>query len=76
MLKADGFDEAIIGLGFSFGREKVLVYDAGLIVDKLMERDGMDEEEAFDFFNFNIMGSYNGEGMPTFLFRHYDLKED
>jgi len=32
----------------------------------------MTEEEAMEFFSFNIAGSYNGPGMPIFLFEYHD----
>tara|TARA_R110000803_G_scaffold13142_3_gene37124 strand:- start:740 stop:1000 length:261 start_codon:yes stop_codon:yes gene_type:complete len=86
MLRVEGFDGAIIGLGVSFERKKILVYDVELILDQLIERDGMSEDEAFEFFEFNILGRYKGDilekykgdgaGMPTFLFKDADLEEE
>ena len=67
MLTADGFDEAIIGSIVSFGREKIVLYSTQKILDIMVERDDMTPEEALEFFDFNIIGSYNGEGMPAFL---------
>ena len=67
MLTADGFDEAIIGSIISFGRREIVLYSTQKILDIMVERDDMTQEEAFEFFDFNIIGSYNGEGMPAFL---------
>lgn len=67
MLTADGFDEAIIGSIISFGRKKIILYSTQKILDIMVERDDMTQEEALEFFDFNIIGSYNGEGMPAFL---------
>ena len=67
MLQAEGFDKAIIGVGCSFGRSNVLVYDTQKIIDILVGRDEMTEEEAREYFEFNILGSYNGPGMPVFV---------
>ena len=78
MLKVDEHDDAIIGVGESFSRQPILVYSVESIVKKLMERDGMTEEEAIEFFEFNIIGSYNGEGMPIFVTPYddaYDLPD-
>ena len=77
MLKVDGHDDAIIGVGESFSRQPILVYSVDMIIKELMERDGMTEEEAIDFFGFNIIGSYNGEGMPIFVtpYDTYDLPD-
>jgi len=75
MLKVDGHDDAIIGVGESFSRQPILVYSVESIVKNLMERDGMTDEEAIEFFDFNIIGSYIGEGMPIFVtpYDTYDL---
>ena len=67
MIQVDGFEKAIIGLGSSVGRSDVLVYDTQQIMDILVDRDGMTDEEAREYFEFNILGSYNGEGMPIFV---------
>ena len=67
MLTADGFDEAIIGSIISFGRREIVLYSTQKILDIMVERDDMTPEEALEFFDFNIIGSYNGEGMPAFL---------
>ena len=67
MLTTDGFDEAIIGSIISFGRKEIVLYSTQKILDIMVERDDMTQEEALEFFDFNIIGSYNGEGMPAFL---------
>lgn len=71
-MQVDGHNDAIIGMGNSFGRGNVLIYSVDKILKKLMKRDGMTEEEAMEFFSFNIAGSYNGPGMPIFLFEYHD----
>ena len=71
-LKVDGHDDAIIGTGNSFGRTSVLIYDSEKIINKLMKRDKMTHEEAEEFFDYNIVGSYNGPGLPIFLFEYRD----
>ena len=59
-LKADGFDEAVIGIGRQFNKNLV-IYDEDKCIQILMERDGMSEEEAIEFFEFNVVGAYVGE---------------
>jgi hypothetical protein len=66
ILKADGLDEAILGVGYKFGMDPVLVYDTEKILKILMERDGMDYEEAREFFDFNILGA-GFDGSPVFV---------
>tara|TARA_R110002012_G_scaffold201685_1_gene370756 strand:- start:428 stop:709 length:282 start_codon:yes stop_codon:yes gene_type:complete len=84
MLKVDGHDDAIIGIGEGWlvglhdngaSRAEVLVYSVEKICEKLMKRDGMTYEEAMEYYEFNIVGGYHGEGMPIFLrpYDEYDL---
>jgi hypothetical protein len=72
-LKVDGHDNAIMGMGDSFNRIPVLVYDSEKIIHNLMEQDSMTREEAEEFFDYNIVGSYNGPGMPIFLYEYEEL---
>tara|TARA_R110002020_G_scaffold212984_2_gene419688 strand:+ start:975 stop:1181 length:207 start_codon:yes stop_codon:yes gene_type:complete len=67
MLYVDGHEDALVGTGYMFGRQEVAVYSSKKIKEKLMKRDGMTQEEAEEFFDFNILGSYNGPGMPLFI---------
>jgi len=62
-LIADGYDDAIIGLDDASGK---LVYDVDKIIRILME-DGMSYDEAFEFYDYNILNSYVGEKTPLFV---------
>ena len=66
-LRVDGFDDAIVGIVSKCGSPSVLCYSPDKIIKIMMDRDGMDEEDAYDFFNFNIAGAYMGEGTPVFM---------
>jgi hypothetical protein len=66
MLFADGFDDAIVGVGNTFGGTLSAVYDADLVIDILM-KEGMDYAEAMEHFDYNIAGSYVGEQTPIFI---------
>lgn len=66
-LLADGFEDAILGLVAGACREPVVCYDYARCVEILVERDGMDEEEAEEFLEFNTLGAYVGEYTPLFL---------
>ena len=59
ILKADGFDEAIIGIDTN---EMRLIYSVSKCI-QILCRD-MNEEEAVEFFDFNVMGSYVGDKTP------------
>jgi len=69
MLLATGFDDAIIGIGSRCGQPDVVVYDTGKIIDTLMQRDGMEEDEAWEHFDFNIQGAWVGDNTPMFVRR-------
>jgi hypothetical protein len=72
MIKYDGYDEAIIGPAFIWRdhtQTQVLVYDAEHIRKILMERDGMDADEAREFIEFNIEGGYLGIETPVLVWK-------
>jgi len=66
-MMADGFDDAIIGLCKQFGAEPLVAYDYEKCLKILMERDGMTRDEALDFMEFNVIGSYVGMHTPVFI---------
>lgn len=65
LLLADGFDEALIGYAQCFNNV-VALYDRRKCIDILMKRDGMTEDGAQEFFEFNVTGAYVGERTPAF----------
>jgi len=75
MQTADGFDRAIMGAVVSFGRKETVLYSVSQILDILMERDNMSPDEALEFFEHNVLGSYNGEGMLSYLNDHAEPLE-
>lgn len=62
-LKADGLDEAVIG--FEINTNK-LVYSVRKCIEILVEQD-MTEEDAFDYFYYNILDAYVGELTPIWI---------
>jgi len=68
MLKADGFDEALIGIGRRCSQEDVLVYDFNKAVKILVNRDNMTEEEAVEYLEFNTVGAWVGNKTPVFVY--------
>jgi hypothetical protein len=66
MLFADGFDDAIVGVGNVFGGKLCAIYDTDLVLKQCM-KDGMKYDEALEFFDFNIAGAYVGEQTPIFI---------
>jgi hypothetical protein len=64
----DGFDDAIIGVGRRCGQPDVAVYDYQKLVAILVESDGMDDEEASEYVDYNIVGAWVGDTTPIILF--------
>jgi hypothetical protein len=60
-LKADGFDDAVIGVELSTMR---LVYSVSKCLEILETEQGMLPEEAREYFEFNVSGAYVGEQTP------------
>lgn len=65
-LKADGFDECVLGIAYRCGSLPLLAYDRMKCIKKLM-KDGMDYEEAEEHMGMNVEGSWLGEGTPIFI---------
>lgn len=71
MLRINGHDNAIIGPALIWGKSNkwlnVLVYDAEIIRQNLVDNDGMTEEEAREFIEYNIEEAYMGEDTPILV---------
>jgi hypothetical protein len=78
LLTADGFDDALIGIGERINLDSVAVYDVDKCIDILMSRDGMSREEAVEFFDFNVKGSWVGEKTPIWVYMnpYYKMSYD
>jgi hypothetical protein len=61
----DGYDDAIIGICYQFGRSPVVAYDREKVIQILMK--DMSRDEAEEFWDFNQIGSWMGEGTPVFI---------
>lgn len=65
-LFADGFEDALLGIGIHFSKH-VAIYSYSKCVSILVNRDGMTEDEAHEYMDFNVLGAYVGEYTPIFL---------
>ena len=63
---ADGFDAAIIGIT-EVDRGYRVCYDIGRILELLVIEHDMTEEEAIEYYDFNIGGAYVGPLTPIFV---------
>ena len=62
----DGLDSAIIGIGNQYSKAPVVIYDEDKIIDALIEQ-GMEVEEAWEYYSFNIAGAWVGENTPIIM---------
>ena len=69
LLIADGLNDAFIGIIMRFNvLEPVACYDYDRVIQVLME-DGTTEEEAIEYFEYNVIGAWVGERTPCYLRR-------
>ena len=66
-LVADGFDAAIIGVDENQMR---LIYSVSKCL-RVLESD-MSEEEALEYFTFNVSGAYMGEKTPVWCWDDFE----
>lgn len=64
-LSADGFEDCVVGFE---PNTEVLVYSIQKCIQHLVDCDGMDYEEAEEYFFYNVSGSYVGEKTPIFIY--------
>jgi hypothetical protein len=69
-LKADGLDEAIIGVDEDTMR---LIYSVKKCIE-ILSRD-MEPEDAEEHFYFNVSGSYMGEKTPIWCMDNFEEEE-
>lgn len=75
-LKADGFDDCIIGVGSRIDNNiPILIYDYDKCAETLMKRDDLTLEEAYEFMDFNVVGAWHGEGTPMFIRKVDSIQE-
>ena len=69
LLKADGFDNAVIGVSEDFNSPIRLIYSVSKCL-KILEQD-MSELDAMDYFTFNVSGAYVGEQTPIWCWDNF-----
>ena len=69
----DGMDEALIGIyrgdlaRADDAYDSIAVYSYVKFIQIYIERDGMSEEEAIEFFDYNVAGGYIGKYQPYII---------
>ena len=68
---AEGLGDAMIGVGRRCGQPTLAVYDVSKVLEILMAT-GFTDEEAIEFFEYNIEGSWVGETTPIWFYPSAD----
>tara|TARA_R110002020_G_scaffold143211_1_gene315423 strand:+ start:399 stop:653 length:255 start_codon:yes stop_codon:yes gene_type:complete len=72
LLKADGFDKAVIGKAYDVAvQEFRLVYSVNKCIKILMDRDGMSDVEAREYLEHNNLCAYVDQSQPIFVDAEY-----
>ena len=66
ILTADGFDDALIGYVERCGQPTIAAYDVPKCIQVLQDQ-GMTEDAAIEYFNFNVQGAWLGDRTPAWL---------
>ena len=67
--EVNDYSEAFVGVSMD---DSKAVYDEDKVIKIFMERDGMSDMEAIEFFEFNVRGAYMGEKTPSFIKTDFD----
>jgi len=62
----DGANSALVGVGQRCGQPPIAIYSYDALVAHFVA-DGMDEGEAMEWIEYNIVGAWLGEGTPIVL---------
>ena len=69
----DGMDNALIGVyrgdlaRQDMQEASIAVYSFVKFIQRYIDRDGMSEEEAIEFFDYNVAGGYIGKYQPLII---------
>ena len=66
MMIMDGFDDCIAGVVGRIGQPDIICYDRDKVLNNLMSQ-GMTDEEAVEYFEYNQIGAWVGEQTPCFI---------
>jgi len=73
-LLADGFDQALIGIGRRVGQPSLAIYDRNKCIKILASEMGY--EDAEEYFEYNVSGAWMGPNTPIFMATIKDIFSD
>jgi|TARA_R100000005_G_C4910161_1_gene148219 hypothetical protein len=59
------FEPAIVGIAHRFGMDPVIAYNYDKVISILAA--DMGYEDAIDYFEYNVIGAWVGDGTPIFV---------
>jgi len=68
IMTMDGFDEAFIGFSRRCGQPTLATYSFEKMLQVLIDRDGMDVQEAEEYISYNCVGAWMGELTPVVMY--------
>jgi hypothetical protein len=69
LLEPSYFDKAIVGVIQRTNDVQAICYDADKCIKLLAKYEGMSEDDAVEYFEYNTQGAFVGEHTPVFLYR-------
>lgn len=72
ILLMDGFEEAFIGFSKRCGQPTLSTYSFNKMIDILIDRDDMTEEEAMEYIEYNCVGAWMGPLTPVIVYEPED----
>jgi len=60
------YDDCILGIGYRHSDGPLAIYSIERVLAVLQAK-GMDVEEAVEWFDFNVIGGWNGAGTPIYI---------
>lgn len=67
MITYDGFEAAFVGTVTRNTMERVACYDVDKMIQVLVDRDGMEYDDAVEFLEFNVFCMWVGDETPVLL---------
>tara|TARA_Y100000310_G_scaffold338188_1_gene427153 strand:- start:2027 stop:2419 length:393 start_codon:yes stop_codon:yes gene_type:complete len=68
------YDDCILGVGYRFHDGPLAIYSVERVL-AVLQKDEMDEEDAIEWFDFNVIGGWNGPGTPIYV-RECEMRTD
>jgi len=63
------YDAAIVGIGHRCGQPDLVVYDYDKLV-AVFVKEGMTEDEATEWMDYNVVGAWHGPQTPIILYSY------